>query len=178
MTLLSDHDMSCGPELRRRLDVLQTRALVAGGAGLALALGGWVLWPRQIFAAYLVGYLFWLGIVLGSLGLTMLHHLVGGSWGLVIRRPLEAGAATVPLMALLIRAGCARHADALSLGAGRSGRARRRSSEGGLLERAVTSWRGRPATSAYGPHSGSCWPGGRAGRTVRATIGRADDFSA
>lgn len=101
MTLLSDHDMSCGPELRRRLDVLQTRALVAGGAGLALALGGWVLWPRQIFAAYLVGYLFWLGIVLGSLGLAMLHHLVGGSWGLVIRRPLEAGAATVPLMALL-----------------------------------------------------------------------------
>ena len=55
----------------------------------------------MFFAAYLVGYLFWLGIALGSMGLTMLHHLVGGSWGLVIRRPLEAGAATVPLFALL-----------------------------------------------------------------------------
>ena len=31
----------------------------------------------------------------------MLHHLVGGSWGLVIRRPLEAGAATVPVLAVL-----------------------------------------------------------------------------
>jgi hypothetical protein len=31
----------------------------------------------------------------------MLHFLTGGSGGLVIRRPLEAGAATVPLLALL-----------------------------------------------------------------------------
>ncbi len=100
-THLSEKDMSCGPELRRRLDLLQSRALVLGGVALALALGSWVLWPRQFLAAYLVGYLFWIGIVLGSLGLTMLHHLVGGSWGLVVRRPLEAGAATVPLMALL-----------------------------------------------------------------------------
>ena len=59
------------------------------------------VWPEHFFAAYLVGYLFWLGIALGSMGLTMLHHLTGGSWGLVIRRPLEAGAATVPLLALL-----------------------------------------------------------------------------
>ncbi len=72
-----------------------------GGAGLALWLAAWVLWPAHFFAPYLVGYLFWLGIALGSIGLTMLHHLVGGSWGLVIRRPLEAGAATVPLLALL-----------------------------------------------------------------------------
>ena len=51
--------------------------------------------------AYLVGYLFWLGIALGCIGLTMLHHLIGGSWGLVIRRPLEAGALTVMPLALL-----------------------------------------------------------------------------
>ena len=100
MTRLSEGDMSCGPELLRRIDRLQTQALVVGGAGLALSLGSWVLWPRHFFAAYLVGYLFWMGVVLGSLGLTMLHHLTGGSWGLVVRRPFEAGAATVPLMAL------------------------------------------------------------------------------
>ena len=31
----------------------------------------------------------------------MLHHLVGGSWGLVIRRPLESGAMNPPLLVLL-----------------------------------------------------------------------------
>ena len=31
----------------------------------------------------------------------MLHHLVGGNWGFVIQRLLEAGARTLPLMALL-----------------------------------------------------------------------------
>ena len=50
-----------------------------------------MLGPDHFFTSYLVGYLFWLGITLGSIGLTMLHHLIGGSWGLVIRRPLEAG---------------------------------------------------------------------------------------
>ncbi len=35
------------------------------------------------------------------MGLTMLHHLVGGSWGLVIRRPLESGAMNVLPLALL-----------------------------------------------------------------------------
>jgi len=38
---------------------------------------------------------------MGSLAVLMLHHLVGGTWGLSIRRPLEAGALTLPLMAVL-----------------------------------------------------------------------------
>ena len=38
---------------------------------------------------------------MGCSGLTMLHHLTGGSWGLVIRRPLESGASTVLPLALL-----------------------------------------------------------------------------
>jgi hypothetical protein len=101
MSLRPDEGMMCGEELRLRLDRLQFRALVVGGAGLALSFVGWVFWPGHFFAPYLVGYLFWLGIVLGSIGLAMLHHLVGGSWGLVIRRPLEAGAQTVPLLAVL-----------------------------------------------------------------------------
>jgi hypothetical protein len=101
MTPSTEERMMCGEELRLRLDRLQSRALLVGGVSLVLSLMAWVLWPGHVFAAYLVGYLFWQGIVLGSIGLTMLHHLVGGSWGLVIRRPLEAGAATVPLFALL-----------------------------------------------------------------------------
>lgn len=55
----------------------------------------------QLFRSYLIAYLFWLGIALGCLPLLMLHHLVGGTWGFVIRRILEAGTRTLPLMALL-----------------------------------------------------------------------------
>jgi hypothetical protein len=93
--------MMCDQEMLSRLDRWQTRALFVGGVGLGLCLAAWVLWPDHFFAPYLVGYVFWLGLALGCLGLTMLHHLVGGSWGLVVRRPLEAGASTIPLLALL-----------------------------------------------------------------------------
>jgi hypothetical protein len=101
MIPLNEEQMTCGPELRLRLDRVQAGSLIVGCAGLALSVLAWVFWPGHFFAPYLVGYLFWTGIMLGSLGLAMLHHLVGGSWGLVIRRPLEAGAATAPLMAFL-----------------------------------------------------------------------------
>ncbi len=56
---------------------------------------------EQLFRSYLVAYLFWLGIALGCLPLLMLHHLVGGAWGFVVRRILEAGTRTLPLMLLL-----------------------------------------------------------------------------
>jgi hypothetical protein len=55
----------------------------------------------QLFRSYLIAYLFWLGIALGCLPLLMLHHLVGGRWGFVLRRVLEAGTRTLPLMLLL-----------------------------------------------------------------------------
>jgi len=56
---------------------------------------------EQFFRSYLIAYLFWLGVALGCLPLLMLHHLVGGTWGFVIRRILEAGTRTLPLMLLL-----------------------------------------------------------------------------
>ena len=45
--------------------------------------------------------MFWIGIALGSLALSMVHHLSGGAWGVVIRRVLEAASRTLPFMALL-----------------------------------------------------------------------------
>lgn len=89
------------PGLTERLDQLQIRSLIVGVVGLIIGLAAWVIGPAHFFAAYLVGFLFWLGISLGCAGLTMLHHLVGGSWGLVIRRPLESGAMNVLLMAVV-----------------------------------------------------------------------------
>jgi hypothetical protein len=80
---------------------LQHRALMVGVMALALTTIGAYRNPAQFFRSYLVGYLFALGIALGSLGLVMLQHLSGGHWGIVIRRPLESATRTLPLLAIL-----------------------------------------------------------------------------
>src|SRR5688572_516604 len=41
-------------------------------------------------------------MALGCLGLVMLNHVVGGKWGLVIRRLLEVGSLNLPMMMALI----------------------------------------------------------------------------
>jgi hypothetical protein len=76
-------------------------ALLAGGVGLAICALGFFIDRGHFFRAYLVGYLFWLGIALGSLALMMVHHQSGGAWGIVIRRIFEASTRTLPLLALL-----------------------------------------------------------------------------
>src|SRR5207253_1728808 len=55
----------------------------------------------QFFRAYLVAWLFVLGLSLGSLVLVMVHHLTGGVWGLALRRILEAQMRALPLVALM-----------------------------------------------------------------------------
>lgn len=83
------------------LDRFQRRFLVLGVAVLLVCAVGAVANPARFFQAYLLGYVFWVGIALGCLAILMLHHLVGGRWGFVIQRLLEAGTRTLPLMALL-----------------------------------------------------------------------------
>ncbi len=80
----------------------ERRALIAGAAALALCVPGMLADPAQMLRSYLVAYLFWMGIALGCFALLMLHHMVGGGWGAVIRRLLESGTRTLPLMALLL----------------------------------------------------------------------------
>ena len=55
----------------------------------------------QFFRSYLAGYLLWLGVSLGCMALVMLHHLVGGNWGMLIRRIGEAAMSRIPLLAVL-----------------------------------------------------------------------------
>jgi hypothetical protein len=78
----------------------RARALVAGVVGLVGCAIGFVVAPDHLFRAWLVAYLLFLSIALGSLALVMIQHLTGGSWG-VFRRILEASSRTIPLLALL-----------------------------------------------------------------------------
>jgi hypothetical protein len=82
-------------------DAVRRKAILVAGAGLAGMLAGFFVDPAQLFRSYLVAFIFWTGLALGCLGLLMVHHLSGGAWGLVIRRILEAGSRTLPLMAVL-----------------------------------------------------------------------------
>jgi hypothetical protein len=52
--------------------------------------------------SYLLGFAFWVSVVLGALALAMLHQLVGGRWGAHIRPALSAILQTLPLFALLV----------------------------------------------------------------------------
>ena len=89
-------DLSSSNVLRR----LQTPALGIGAIALLASLVGAVIWPQAFFQAWLVAFIFWLANALGSCAILMMQYISGGRWGAAIRRPLEAAAANVPLMAL------------------------------------------------------------------------------
>ena len=80
---------------------LQQRSLVIGVVALVAGIAGALVSPDQFFRSWLIGFLFCLGLTLGSLGLLMLQHLTGGEWGLVGRRVFEAASRTLPIVALL-----------------------------------------------------------------------------
>jgi hypothetical protein len=80
---------------------LRLGALVVGVVFLIVLFAGAFFNRDQFFHSYLIGYIFWIGIALGSLALLMLQHLTGGGWGMVIRRILEAATRTLPLMLIL-----------------------------------------------------------------------------
>ena len=78
----------------------QQRALIIGGIGLVVSLIGAAMDVDQFVHSWLIGFLFCLGLTLGSLALLMLQHLSGGQWGLVSRRIFEAATRTLPIVAL------------------------------------------------------------------------------
>jgi hypothetical protein len=90
-------EVSDSPALAR----LQQRAAIIGIVGAVLSLIGAFVSLDQFIQSWLVGFLFCLGLSLGSLGLLMLQHLTGGHWGLVSRRVFEAGSRTLPFVVLL-----------------------------------------------------------------------------
>jgi len=81
---------------------LRTRAMglaVIGGVGMAV---GYVTRARVDFLqSYLIAYVFWMGITMGSMALLMVQHLSGGAWGLFARRVFEASTRNIGLMFIL-----------------------------------------------------------------------------
>ena len=80
---------------------IQQRSLIIGVVAAALSIVGAFVAPDSFYSAYLTGYMFWLGLSLGCMAILMLYHMVGGGWGTVIRRIMEAGMMTLPLMFVL-----------------------------------------------------------------------------
>ena len=91
---------NAAPSIQAEWNRLRGPLLIAGAAGLGLcALGVW-LDPERLLQSWLVAFLFWLAMPLGSMAVLMLHQQTGGRWGLPLRRVQEAAALTFPLLAL------------------------------------------------------------------------------
>src|SRR5438270_9506332 len=87
--------------LPRGFQRFRALAGMAGAAGLVLCCIGWLINRDVFYRAYLIAYMFFLGITLGSLAWVMMHHLVGGGWGRAIQRIGEAASLNLVLMAVL-----------------------------------------------------------------------------
>ncbi len=94
----ANHLETMAPPVAR---TIQGRSLVIGLIFAAIAVGGAFLRPEEFFHGYLVAFMAWLGVTLGSMVILMIRHLTGGGWGMVIRRILGAAMRCVPLMTIL-----------------------------------------------------------------------------
>lgn len=87
-------------EISPRMESLAQRFFLVGLAAAVVAAIGAFMDFEHFARAYMLGFVYWLGIALSCLALLMLHHLVGGRWSFMIRRQLEAGSRTLPFFAL------------------------------------------------------------------------------
>jgi hypothetical protein len=75
--------------------------LVAGIANLSGAGEHNDAAKSQFFLSYLCGYVYWLSLPVGGMALLMIHYLAKTSWGILLKRPIEAATRTLPLMFVL-----------------------------------------------------------------------------
>jgi hypothetical protein len=90
-------DLTAPPIVRK----ISQRSLMIGGMFAAISLVLAFIRPDEFYRAYLLGFMCWLGVALGSMAIVMIRHLTGGGWGTVIRRILGAAMRTLPLLAVL-----------------------------------------------------------------------------
>jgi cytochrome c553 len=90
-----EHPMTPSVAVSRPLMVALGLGVVGLGVGAVVGLAG-----AASSARYLMAFMFWTGMSLGALALLAVNHMAGGSWGAVVRRPLEAMVSALPLTAL------------------------------------------------------------------------------
>jgi hypothetical protein len=95
--------MADAREFQAPADLNGLRTIALGMGGIALI--GWAIGlyfhPEQALRSWLLGFIFWGGIGIGSIGILLLQYLTGGAWGVVVRRLGEAGSRTLPLVFIL-----------------------------------------------------------------------------
>src|SRR5512142_795867 len=94
--------MTPADSLTAQIGRWQRNSLLVGIAGVLLAVVAFLIDREQFLRSYLFAYLYWTGMALGCLAILLMHHVVGGKWGMLIRRLCEAGARTLPFMAVLL----------------------------------------------------------------------------
>ena len=82
-------------DLRPQMDRVQRLSLIVGAVALIALIIGVFVDHATAMRSYLWAWLFWGGISISCLGISLLHNVVGGNWGVVIRRFLEAGMRTL-----------------------------------------------------------------------------------
>ncbi len=90
-------DLTAPPIVKKIAQRSLIVGVVFGIGAVALAFAR----PDEFYRAYLLGFMCWLGVALGSMAILMIRHLTGGGWGMVIRRILGAAMRTLPALAIL-----------------------------------------------------------------------------
>jgi hypothetical protein len=84
-----------------QLGSLRTGAFAIGGLFTVASVIGLFMDRGQFFDSYITAWIYVLAFPMGMLGLMLINHVTRGAWGVIGRRVFEAGARSLPLMALL-----------------------------------------------------------------------------
>src|SRR4030095_3623255 len=90
-------DLSAPPVVK----TIMRRALVVGVIASVIAVALGFSNPKAFFRGYLVSYMDWLCVCLGSTSILMIRHLTGGGWGMGSGRVVGAPMRTLQLLAVL-----------------------------------------------------------------------------
>ena len=97
--LIESHERAYGVSLHKNGPV----AGLVGGVGLIALLGGmFFTQDPNPWQAYLFGWIVWMSLSVGCLGLLLLKHTLNAKWGLPVERILEAGASVTSFLVLAI----------------------------------------------------------------------------